>query len=99
MNIKFRGGLLGLKRLHGFLEVTAAQGDGCGGDVDGGCGVVTAVEVRRLDGDDEVKTMRVVVVSWCSDGVEWQWRCRLLVAGIRPDCGRGTEKYWGREGR
>ncbi|GJU57717.1 ribonuclease H-like domain-containing protein [Tanacetum coccineum] len=25
MNIKFRGGLLGLKRLHGFLEVTAAQ--------------------------------------------------------------------------
>ncbi|GJX08178.1 hypothetical protein Tco_0196110 [Tanacetum coccineum] len=26
MNIKFRGGLLGLKRLHGFLEVTAAQG-------------------------------------------------------------------------
>ncbi|GJS22330.1 uncharacterized mitochondrial protein-like protein [Tanacetum coccineum] len=24
-NIKFRGGLLGLKRLHGFLEVTAAQ--------------------------------------------------------------------------
>ncbi|GKC34411.1 hypothetical protein Tco_1046795 [Tanacetum coccineum] len=27
MNIKFRGGLLGLKRLHGFLEVTAAQKD------------------------------------------------------------------------
>ncbi|GJV70467.1 retrovirus-related pol polyprotein from transposon TNT 1-94 [Tanacetum coccineum] len=27
MNIKFRGGLLGLKRLHGFLEVTAAQFD------------------------------------------------------------------------
>ncbi|GKD00464.1 hypothetical protein Tco_1170738, partial [Tanacetum coccineum] len=27
MNIKFRGGLLGLKRLHGFLEVTTAQGD------------------------------------------------------------------------
>ncbi|GJT08491.1 hypothetical protein Tco_0842953 [Tanacetum coccineum] len=26
MNIKFRGGLLGLKRLHGFLEVTTAQG-------------------------------------------------------------------------
>ncbi|GJU96098.1 retrovirus-related pol polyprotein from transposon TNT 1-94 [Tanacetum coccineum] len=26
MNIKFRGGLLGLKRLHGFLEVTSAQG-------------------------------------------------------------------------
>ncbi|GJU74800.1 retrovirus-related pol polyprotein from transposon TNT 1-94 [Tanacetum coccineum] len=26
MNIKFRGGLLGLKRLHGFLEVTVAQG-------------------------------------------------------------------------
>ncbi|GJV02996.1 nucleic acid-binding, OB-fold protein [Tanacetum coccineum] len=25
MNIKFRGGLLGLKRLHGFLEVTTAQ--------------------------------------------------------------------------
>ncbi|GJR52060.1 uncharacterized mitochondrial protein-like protein [Tanacetum coccineum] len=25
MNIKFRGGLLGLKRLHGFLEVTIAQ--------------------------------------------------------------------------
>ncbi|GKC08960.1 hypothetical protein Tco_1000570 [Tanacetum coccineum] len=25
MNIKFRGGLLGLKKLHGFLEVTAAQ--------------------------------------------------------------------------
>ncbi|GJU29759.1 hypothetical protein Tco_1173348 [Tanacetum coccineum] len=25
MNIKFRGGLLGLKRLHGFLEVTVAQ--------------------------------------------------------------------------
>ncbi|GKB67285.1 hypothetical protein Tco_0928697 [Tanacetum coccineum] len=25
MNIKFRGGLLGFKRLHGFLEVTAAQ--------------------------------------------------------------------------
>ncbi|GJT80497.1 hypothetical protein Tco_1054839 [Tanacetum coccineum] len=25
MNIKFRGGLLGLKILHGFLEVTAAQ--------------------------------------------------------------------------
>ncbi|GJR86976.1 hypothetical protein Tco_0210987 [Tanacetum coccineum] len=25
MNIKFRGGLLGLKRLHGFLEVTAIQ--------------------------------------------------------------------------
>ncbi|GJR01785.1 hypothetical protein Tco_0524769 [Tanacetum coccineum] len=25
MNIKFRGGLLGLKRLHGFLEVTAVQ--------------------------------------------------------------------------
>ncbi|GJU64759.1 hypothetical protein Tco_1246594 [Tanacetum coccineum] len=25
INIKFRGGLLGLKRLHGFLEVTAAQ--------------------------------------------------------------------------
>ncbi|GKF58779.1 hypothetical protein Tco_0172316, partial [Tanacetum coccineum] len=25
MNIKFRGGLLGLKRLHGFLEVNAAQ--------------------------------------------------------------------------
>ncbi|GKB94910.1 hypothetical protein Tco_0981047 [Tanacetum coccineum] len=25
MNIKFRGGLLGIKRLHGFLEVTAAQ--------------------------------------------------------------------------
>ncbi|GJW74725.1 hypothetical protein Tco_0134095 [Tanacetum coccineum] len=25
MNIKFRGGLLGLKRLYGFLEVTAAQ--------------------------------------------------------------------------
>ncbi|GJR40966.1 hypothetical protein Tco_1216650 [Tanacetum coccineum] len=25
MNIKFGGGLLGLKRLHGFLEVTAAQ--------------------------------------------------------------------------
>ncbi|GJS34844.1 hypothetical protein Tco_0533226 [Tanacetum coccineum] len=25
MNIKFRGGLLGLKRLHGFLEVTATQ--------------------------------------------------------------------------
>ncbi|GJZ27411.1 hypothetical protein Tco_0571664 [Tanacetum coccineum] len=25
MNIKFRGGLLGLKRLHRFLEVTAAQ--------------------------------------------------------------------------
>ncbi|GKB05160.1 hypothetical protein Tco_0833355 [Tanacetum coccineum] len=25
MNIKFRGELLGLKRLHGFLEVTAAQ--------------------------------------------------------------------------
>ncbi|GJW55790.1 hypothetical protein Tco_0099875 [Tanacetum coccineum] len=28
MNIKFRGGLLGLKRLHGFLEVTAAQNKG-----------------------------------------------------------------------
>ncbi|GJS64390.1 hypothetical protein Tco_0678954 [Tanacetum coccineum] len=27
MNIKFKGGLLGLKRLHGFLEVTAAQCD------------------------------------------------------------------------
>ncbi|GJW49937.1 hypothetical protein Tco_0091288 [Tanacetum coccineum] len=27
MNIKFRGGLLGLKRLHGFLEVTTAQKD------------------------------------------------------------------------
>ncbi|GKD76986.1 hypothetical protein Tco_1339607, partial [Tanacetum coccineum] len=26
MNIKFRGGLLGLKRLHGFLEVIAAKG-------------------------------------------------------------------------
>ncbi|GJY01196.1 putative ribonuclease H-like domain-containing protein [Tanacetum coccineum] len=25
MNIKFRGGLLGLKRLHGFLKVTTAQ--------------------------------------------------------------------------
>ncbi|GJU04479.1 putative ribonuclease H-like domain-containing protein [Tanacetum coccineum] len=25
INIKFRGGLLGLKRLHGFLEVTAAR--------------------------------------------------------------------------
>ncbi|GJX32682.1 putative ribonuclease H-like domain-containing protein [Tanacetum coccineum] len=25
MNIKFRGGLLGLKRFHGFLEVTTAQ--------------------------------------------------------------------------
>ncbi|GJZ74856.1 hypothetical protein Tco_0639321 [Tanacetum coccineum] len=25
MGSKFRGGLLGLKRLHGFLEVTAAQ--------------------------------------------------------------------------
>ncbi|GKG04745.1 hypothetical protein Tco_0315132, partial [Tanacetum coccineum] len=25
MNFKFRGGLLGLKRLHGFLEVTTAQ--------------------------------------------------------------------------
>ncbi|GKB74721.1 hypothetical protein Tco_0936133, partial [Tanacetum coccineum] len=25
INIKFRGGLLELKRLHGFLEVTAAQ--------------------------------------------------------------------------
>ncbi|GJZ20698.1 hypothetical protein Tco_0557288 [Tanacetum coccineum] len=25
MNIKFRGGLLGHERLHGFLEVTAAQ--------------------------------------------------------------------------
>ncbi|GJT51273.1 hypothetical protein Tco_0977430 [Tanacetum coccineum] len=25
MNVKFRGGLLGLKRIHGFLEVTAAQ--------------------------------------------------------------------------
>ncbi|GKE37665.1 hypothetical protein Tco_1461070 [Tanacetum coccineum] len=25
MNIKFRGGLLGLKRLYGFLEVTGAQ--------------------------------------------------------------------------
>ncbi|GJU62980.1 hypothetical protein Tco_1244815 [Tanacetum coccineum] len=25
MNIKFKGGLLGLKRLHGFLKVTAAQ--------------------------------------------------------------------------
>ncbi|GJU31427.1 hypothetical protein Tco_1175016, partial [Tanacetum coccineum] len=25
MNNKFRGGLLELKRLHGFLEVTAAQ--------------------------------------------------------------------------
>ncbi|GJZ56391.1 hypothetical protein Tco_0611584 [Tanacetum coccineum] len=25
MNIKFKGGLLGLKRLHGFLEVTTAQ--------------------------------------------------------------------------
>ncbi|GJX23577.1 hypothetical protein Tco_0228022 [Tanacetum coccineum] len=25
MNIKFRGGLLGLKRLQGFLEVTTAQ--------------------------------------------------------------------------
>ncbi|GJY15697.1 hypothetical protein Tco_0386119 [Tanacetum coccineum] len=25
MNIKFRGGLLGFKRLHGFLEVTTAQ--------------------------------------------------------------------------
>ncbi|GKE41197.1 hypothetical protein Tco_1464602 [Tanacetum coccineum] len=25
INIKFRGGLLGLKRLHGFLEVTTAQ--------------------------------------------------------------------------
>ncbi|GJR39616.1 hypothetical protein Tco_1215300 [Tanacetum coccineum] len=25
MNIKFRGGLLGLKRLHGFLEVTTTQ--------------------------------------------------------------------------
>ncbi|GKB00580.1 hypothetical protein Tco_0828573, partial [Tanacetum coccineum] len=25
MNIKFRGGLLGLKRLHGYLEVTTAQ--------------------------------------------------------------------------
>ncbi|GJZ12797.1 hypothetical protein Tco_0548027 [Tanacetum coccineum] len=25
MNINFRGGFLGLKRLHGFLEVTAAQ--------------------------------------------------------------------------
>ncbi|GKD84831.1 hypothetical protein Tco_1355985, partial [Tanacetum coccineum] len=24
-------------------------GRGCGGDVDGGCGVVTTVEVRRLD--------------------------------------------------
>ncbi|GKA06866.1 putative ribonuclease H-like domain-containing protein [Tanacetum coccineum] len=28
MNIMFRGGLLGLKRLHGFLEVTAAQENG-----------------------------------------------------------------------
>ncbi|GJY33671.1 hypothetical protein Tco_0418140 [Tanacetum coccineum] len=27
MNIKFRGGLLGLKRLHGFLEVTTAQSE------------------------------------------------------------------------
>ncbi|GJR83770.1 hypothetical protein Tco_0154555 [Tanacetum coccineum] len=26
MNIKFRGGLLGLKRLQGFLEVTTTQG-------------------------------------------------------------------------
>ncbi|GKF84994.1 hypothetical protein Tco_0249892, partial [Tanacetum coccineum] len=25
MNIKFRGGLLGLQRLQGFLEVTTAQ--------------------------------------------------------------------------
>ncbi|GJU64957.1 hypothetical protein Tco_1246792 [Tanacetum coccineum] len=33
MNIKFRGGLLGLKRLHGFLEVTAAQFV-CGKDYD-----------------------------------------------------------------
>ncbi|GJX90934.1 hypothetical protein Tco_0344260 [Tanacetum coccineum] len=27
VNIKFRGGLLGLKRLHGFLEVTITQGN------------------------------------------------------------------------
>ncbi|GJT07728.1 hypothetical protein Tco_0842190 [Tanacetum coccineum] len=40
MNIKFRGGLLGLKRLHGFLEVTTAQGKPQHDDkgfVDSGC--------------------------------------------------------------
>ncbi|GKB38888.1 hypothetical protein Tco_0883830 [Tanacetum coccineum] len=51
MNIKFRGGLLGLKRLHGFLEVTTAQGFIADLDKDDDVTLVDETQERQ---DDEL---------------------------------------------
>ncbi|GJQ96928.1 hypothetical protein Tco_0008067 [Tanacetum coccineum] len=51
MNIKFRGGLLGLKRLHGFLEVTAAQGRSTE-DIDDNVDVSLFDETQERQDDD-----------------------------------------------
>ncbi|GKB41841.1 putative ribonuclease H-like domain-containing protein [Tanacetum coccineum] len=61
MNIKFRGGLLGLKRLHGFLEVTAGQccwwkDYDCLGSTNG----IRAYALRNFDLEDIIKNNSIL---------------------------------------
>ncbi|GJV43359.1 hypothetical protein Tco_1427895 [Tanacetum coccineum] len=57
MNIKFRGGLLGIKRLHGFLEVTAAQDAPHSLSLEGPCTVYCA-QCLIIENEDFVKRSR-----------------------------------------